>query len=138
MQTDTPSIDENLLKQLPPVLRAVVKALGFSRAKEFLDTYGGVLVYVPKKQNAMFCLDTRETQRLLVLLEQHLDSSRRISFPKPDKLFIFARNLQIRIDKETCSITNLARKNKLTTRHIMNICRGDNSSPQFDLFVESD
>lgn len=138
MQSDTPLIDENLLKQLPPVLRAVVKALGFSRAKEFLDEYGGILLYVPKKKNAMFCLDTHETQRLLILLEPHLDSFRRISFPKPDKLFIFARNLQIRIDKQKCSITNLARKNKLTTRHIMNICRDDESSPQFDLFVKSD
>ena len=36
-----PTIDDEVLRTLPPVLRAVVRALGFGRARDFLATHGG-------------------------------------------------------------------------------------------------
>lgn len=68
MQSDTPSIDENLLKQLPPVLRAVVKALGFCRAKKFLEEYGGT----PIRIRGAIGLSPKEIDNLEKELKLHI------------------------------------------------------------------
>ena len=48
-----PAVDEELLRTLPPVLRGVVMALGFVRARLFLVQHGGVNVSIPRQHSAL-------------------------------------------------------------------------------------
>lgn len=119
MQSDTPSIDENLLKQLPPVLRAVVKALGFCRAKKFLEEYGGT----PIRIRGAIGLSPKEIDNLEKELKLHIIGTGVIFLPKADKLLTKIRNDQIRLNRKNMTLSELARQNQLTTRHVLNICR---------------
>lgn len=128
-----PAVDTELLRTLPPVLGAVVRALGFGRAKAFLVDHGGVNVCIPKFRSASLGLEADELERLRETLAPHMDAQGRVWMPKPDKLFIRVRDAQIRKDKSRTSINALARQNHLSSRHILNICR-EGDDRQFDLF----
>lgn len=127
-----PAVDEELLSTLPPVLRSVVMALGFMRARDFLGLHGGVNVCIPRYQTAALGLDADELSRLRQTLIRHMDAKGRVWMPKADKLFQRARDAQIRKDKRTYSIAALARAHNLSSKQICNICREDD--PQFSLF----
>lgn len=94
-----PPVDAEVLSTLPPVLRAVVKALGFVRAREFLEAHGGINQNIPVKRSLALGLQDDELQRLRVTLEPHMDAASRVWLPKPDKLFNLVRNTQIRKDR---------------------------------------
>ncbi|WP_416242755.1 hypothetical protein ACLSSQ_11640 [Azospira sp. APE16] len=128
-----PAVDEELLKTLPPVLRAVVRALGFGRAREWLADHGGVNVTIPAFRTIALNLEPDELVRLRATLAPHLDAAGRCCLPKADKLFIRVRDAQIRKDRASTSINTLARRNRLSSRQILNICREDDDR-QFDLF----
>ncbi len=128
-----PAVDEELLKTLPPVLRAVVRALGFGRAREWLADHGGVNVTIPAFRTIALDLEPGELARLRATLAPHLDAAGRCCLPKADKLFIRVRDAQIRKDRASTSINTLARRNRLSSRQILNICREDDDR-QFDLF----
>lgn len=128
-----PAVDPELLRTLPPVLGAVVRALGFGRAKAFLVKHGGVNVNVPKHRSSGLGLTHEELQRLRETLAPHMDAAGRVWMPKPDKLFIRVRDAQIRQERDRTSINALAHKNHLSSRHILNICR-EGDDRQFDLF----
>lgn len=128
-----PEVDEELLKTLPAVLRAVVRALGFGRAREWLADHGGVNVSIPTRRTQALGLEPDELARLRVTLAPHLDAAGRCWMPKADKLFIRVRDAQIRKDKSHASINALARRHSLSSRHILNICR-EGDERQFDLF----
>lgn len=128
-----PVVDEELLRQFPPVLRAVVKAFGFVRARDFLAEHGGILHNIPKFKSHALGLSADELARLRFTLKDHLDENGRIWLPKADKLFMMVRDTQIRKDKKHTSTNKLAKLNKLSSRHILNICR-ESDDRQFDLF----
>lgn len=128
-----PAVDEELLKTLPPVLRAVVRALGFGRAREWLSDHGGVNVSIPAYRTQALGLEPDELARLRVTLAPHLDAAGRCWMPKADKLFIRVRDAQIRKDRMHSSINSLARRERLSSRQILNICREDDDR-QYDLF----
>ncbi len=128
-----PAVDEELLKTLPPVLRAVVRALGFGRAREWLAEHGGVSVTIPAYRTQALNLSPDELARLRAMLAPHLDAAGRCWLPKADKLFIRVRDAQIRKDRSSASISTLARRNRLSDRQILNICR-EGDDRQFDLF----
>lgn len=118
------AIDQSFLAQLPPVLKAVVKALGLERAKAFLTENGGMNVNIPKSRcNNALGLNQEELAAINKHLASHMDAVGRLWMPKVDKLFTWERNVQIRNDKENMSITELAKKYHLSSRHITNICR---------------
>jgi hypothetical protein len=128
-----PAVDEELLKTLPAVLRAVVRALGFGRARTWLADHGGVNVSIPTRRTRALDLEADELTRLRATLAPHLDAAGRCWLPKADKLFIRVRDVQIRKDRNSASISTLARRNALSSRQILNICR-DEDDGQFDLF----
>lgn len=128
-----PAVDDELLKVLPAVLRAVVRALGYARARAWLADHGGVNVHVPARHTPTLGLEPAEHARLAHALAPHLDDNRRVWCPKADKLFQLARNAQIRRDRHQASIATLARRNGLSSRHILNICR-EGDDRQADLF----
>lgn len=128
-----PAVDEELLKQLPPVLRGVVAALGFMRAREFLVRSGGVNVCLPKFKASGLGLEIDELLRLRKALALHMDADDRVWMPKADKLFNFARDTQIRRDRRFKSLATLAKEHDLSSRHICNICREDDEQ-QLALF----
>jgi Mor family transcriptional regulator len=117
-------MDAEALRLLPPVLRAVVRALGFSRAAEWLALYGGVNVVVPLFRARAIGLSNEELARLREKLAPHMDAQGRVWLPKADKLMIHARNQSIRHERAHASIRALARRYNLSSRHIVNICRG--------------
>ena len=128
-----PAVDPELLRTLPPVLRAVVRALGFGRAKEFLLEHGGVNVNIPKHRSSALGLEPDELARLRETLEPHMDAAGRVWMTKPDKLWIRVRDAQIRQDKHCESINQQARHYKLSSRQIQNV-RREGDEPQFNLF----
>lgn len=128
-----PAVDEELLKTLPAVLRAVVRALGFGRAREWLADHGGVNVNIPARRTTALRLAADELIRLRVTLAPHMKNENRVWMPKADKLFIRVRDAQIRKDRDNASINVLARRHGLSSRQIQNICR-EGDERQFNLF----
>lgn len=128
-----PYVDNDLLKTLPPLLRAVVKALGFGRAQQWLQDYGGVNINIPQYRVQALDLEPEELERLRCTLAPHMDRQGRVWMPKADKLFIRSRDAQIRKDRYRSSINALARSNNLSSRQITNICR-EVDDRQYDLF----
>lgn len=123
MENFWPELEDDVLQQLPPVLRAIVKALGFARAKIFLDEFGGLPFKLPKLSNNKMGLMAEELERLRVTLKPHLDADNRIALPKPDKLFAHVRDQAIVGNKDHESITTQAKQYNLTTRQVLNIRR---------------
>lgn len=120
---DLSAAENELFTSLPPVLRAVVKALGLSRAKEFLTENGGSNMTIPKFCSGSHGLSEEELQSMNKCLDNHMDALGRLWMPKADKLFIHERNLQIRQEREHMSINDLVRRYRLSSRQIVNICR---------------
>ena len=118
-----PAVDDELLRSLPPVLRAVVKALGFGRAREFLENRGGAPVWVPAFKQAAWGLTPDEMNRMRLALEPHLNETRRITLPKVDKLFLKYRNEQIARDRGERTVREISQSHALTTRQVQNIFR---------------
>lgn len=128
-----PAVDEELLRTLPPILRGVVMALGFMRAREFLALHGGVNIVIPKQRTEALGLAPDELSRLRQALVLHMDAAGRVWMPKADKLFKRARDTQIRKDRKNHSIAALARAHDLSSKQICNICR-ETDERQYDLF----
>lgn len=129
-----PAVDDELIQGLPPVLRAVVKALGFGRALGWLLDHGGVNVQIPFLAEQALNLMPDELARMRITLAPHMDKETgRLWMPKADKLMMKLRNAQIRKDKRLLSINALARRERLSSRHILNICR-DTDEDQLNLF----
>lgn len=116
-----PAVDDELLATLPPVLRALVRALGFARARELLESRGGAPVWVPVQKQAAWGLSPDEMHRLRTALEPHLNETRRITLPKVDKLFLKYRNDQIVRDRGNRTVREIAQDHALTTRQVVNI-----------------
>ncbi len=116
-------MDDDLLRTLPPVLRAVVRALGFGRARYFLESRGGAPVWVPAHKKAAWGLTPDEMDRLRQALQSHLNETRRITLPKVDKLFLKSRNEEIARLRGVRSVRDIAQDHALTTRQVMNIFR---------------
>ncbi len=121
--TEWPQVDDELLRTLPPVLRAVVRALGFGRARDFLERRGGAPIWVPSLKQAAWSLTPDEMNRLRLALEPHLNETRRITLPKVDKLFLKYRNEQIARDRGERTVRDIAQAHALTTRQVTNIFR---------------
>ena len=130
----TPLVDEAILKNLPPVLRAVVRSLGFTRAKAWLAEFGGVNVNIRAGSANTLQLSPDELFLLRRALAAHLDSDDRVWLPKADKLILMVRNTHIRKERSRTSINALARRYSLSSRQIINICNEANDDRQLDLF----
>lgn len=127
-----PRVDEDALRTLPPVLRACVKALGWGRARDFLGLFGGQVVFVPEGKATAMGLSAGELQRLRHVLAPHLSHTRCVAMPKADKLFLKWRDEEFARDMHHMSTSELARKYKLTTRHVLNLkrqCNGLDDAP---------
>jgi hypothetical protein len=118
-----PKVDADATRRLPPVLRACVRALGWGRARDFLVVFGGQVVFVPAAKTTALGLREDELTRLRVVLEPHLSDTRCVAMPKADKLFLRWRDEEFARDMQAMSTAELARKYKLTTRHVLNLKR---------------
>lgn len=130
---DWPVVDPELLSTLPPVLRAVVRALGFVRAKEWLQEHGGVNVKIPHHKEAALGLAADELSRMREALAPHMDADGRVWMTKADKLLQMSRNVCIQRGKLRESIRDQARTYGLSSRMIT-IIRGEEDDGQADLF----
>lgn len=116
-------IEAGDIRRLPPSLRAVVAALGIARACQFLDKFGGTRRSIDHGQIRQF-LRQDEYQRLCDNFGQFLDYERKIILPKTDKLIQILRNYALVRDRMAgASLSQLARKYRLTSRHVINICQ---------------
>ncbi|MDR0673331.1 MAG: hypothetical protein LBF93_06675 [Zoogloeaceae bacterium] len=125
-----PRVDRELLA----VLRAVVRALGLVRAREWLAAFGGVSLAIPARKSHWAGLAPEEVERLREALALHADALGRVALPKPDKLLTRHRDALIRRDRAHMSLSALAHAYRLTSRHIQNICRRMEDNSQGDLF----
>ena len=116
---DAPAINLSLLSS---VARAIVRALGVVRALEFLSEFGGVAITLPQHHTDRLKLSPEEHRALRHALAQHLDADERFWCPKCDKVILRLRDEQIRSERDFASIPAIARKYRLTDRHIINIC----------------
>lgn len=133
-EADWPVVEEGVLRLLPPVLKAVVKALGYVRGREWLLDYGGLPVRIPHLKRTALDLAEGELARLRVTLAPHLDDDGRVCLPKADRLLRLTRNASIQAEKHHQSITAQARMYRLSTRQIVNIRRQDGDDQQGRLF----
>lgn len=131
---DFPDVDQSLLATLPPVLRAIVRALGFARAQAWLRDHGGVNVHIPLYKSPALGLTDDELSRLRETLAPHLNADGRFSCPKADKLLIVHRNHAIINNAHRDSISTQARQYNLSGRHVQNIRRMADTGVQADLF----
>lgn len=132
---DWPIVDAELLDLLPPVLKAVVRALGYQGARDWLDIHGGVNVNLPRHQTEALGLTTAELARLRQTLAPHLDDADRLWMPKADRLWRLARNHAICAMADEQSIREQAHQYRLSSRQITNIRReGSGGDEQMDLF----
>ncbi len=118
-----PAVDTELLSLLPPVLKAIVKALGYVRARDWLEMQGGVNANIPAHKDEALGLNAAELERLRVTLAPHMDAAGRVSLPKVDKLWQVARNVAIAKTAAQYSIRDQALAYRLTGRQIVNIRR---------------
>lgn len=132
-----PTVDAELLAVLPPVLKAMVRAMGYFRAREWLETHGGVNINIPQAKEEAHGLERDELARLRITLAPHMDAAGRVWLPKVDKLWQLARNASIRASVDRCSIREQALSYRLSSRQITNIRRegdGAGADGQMDLF----
>ena len=124
-QGEWPAVDDALLQALPAVLRGVVKALGYGRAIEWLRWNGGVERHIPArlKNSDNLGLETDELARLRVALINHIDHENRLWLPKAEKIMLYMRNANIRRERATKSVRDIAIENRLTDRQVRNITR---------------
>jgi hypothetical protein len=127
-----PYVGPEILACLPPVLRAIVRALGIARAREWLMTYGGRNACIPLTCAAQG-LKQEEVARLRHALVRHMDTAGRVTIPKADKILTYFRDVQIRRERNQASLAMLALRYGLTTRHIQNICREEDDTRQGSL-----
>ncbi len=130
-----PTVDSELLALLPPVLKAVVKALGYVRARDWLVERGGVNINIPARKTVAIGLEQDELERLRQMLAPHMDAAGRVWLPKPDKLWQVVRNTAIRETARQQSIRDQALQYRLSSRQITNIrSEADGNAGQLDLF----
>jgi Mor family transcriptional regulator len=104
--------------------------------------YGGTLIYIPKLRGTALGLTEDETARLRRELKYWLkdkegedNEDRRVWLPKADAFVKLARNRALRGEREQYSISQLARRYDLSSRHIINICKGaEPPDPNLSLF----
>ena len=123
----------DILQNLPPVLKAIIRALGLERAQTLLLYFGGTMVMLPKYKSDKLGLTTEELTALHHELKPHLIDGNRITLPKIDKVFIAFRNIEIRAMRENKSLNALALQYNLSSRHIQNVCKVTEDK-QTDLF----
>ncbi|WP_445368821.1 hypothetical protein ACH5Y9_05385 [Methylomonas sp. BW4-1] len=123
VNADFPDVAPELLSTLPPVLRAVVLALGFIRAQEWLRDYGGVNIHLPRHKSSALGLSEDEFMRLRHKLKAHMDENGRVTCPKADKLLRVHRNHAITANMHKESIAQQARMYNLCSKQIQNIRR---------------
>ncbi|PPD34943.1 MAG: DNA-binding protein [Methylomonas sp.] len=119
---------------LPPILRAIVKALGFARAQAWLADYGGVPLRFFKHKTQALGLAPDELERMRLVLAPHLGARGEFTCPKADKLFMLIRNSAIIQGKERETIRQQARLYNLSSRQIINIRGSVDKYEQLDLF----
>ena len=68
-------------------------------------------------------MSPKEIDNLEKELKLHIIGTGVIFLPKADKLLTKIRNDQIRLNRKNMTLSELARQNQLTTRHVLNICR---------------
>lgn len=117
------------LRELPPVLRGIVRALGWERATDWLREHGGLVKRIPQARSHALGLSIDELQRLNDELSTHLEynTARRIALPKVDKLYLQLRDARIRRAASSRSIGAIAKEHRLTTRRVQQIKALDDS-----------
>jgi hypothetical protein len=120
---DWPHVDTEMLQLLPAQLRAIVRALGVERARDWLETHGGTMVKIAVRDGESQGLTAEEMERMRITMAPHMLSDRRISVPKVDKLWQYARNTSIHQTRDRYTIREQALAFRLTTRQVINIRR---------------
>lgn len=124
---------DDIERYLPPIPRAVYRALGLTRAIEFLCEFGGTNVRIAAGERSKLIpfLSADEFAHLRTSLEPHVHPySRRLSLPKSDHLLKTMRNFDIAAQADCQSLKEQARQYNLTTRWVLEL-RKKHAADQF-------
>lgn len=124
-----------------PMLRRLIRAIGIGGTTALLRWRGGCrlcLPHDPRRSELAQYLSVGQVQALI----DTFGAGSRITLPKPDKLYLQARNREIRDAHTRDSLAALAMRYGLTTRQIMNIVavndddggKSDTDGTQSELF----
>lgn len=104
-----------------PMLRRLIRAIGIGGTTALLRWRGGCrlcLPHDPRRSELAQYLSIGQVQALI----DTFGAGNPVTLPKPDKLYLQARNSEIRVSHaQGDSLAELALRYGLTTRHIMNI-----------------
>ncbi|MBN4063149.1 hypothetical protein JYT79_00045 [Cardiobacterium sp. AH-315-I02] len=108
-------------KKLPTQLRFLVVIIGLNETLALVNARGGRVARMPITGNRETALDgILGSQSIVAICNSHL-SGQRLTLPKPDKIYMQIRNINILAEKGKHTKAELARKYKLTTRTIQKI-----------------
>lgn len=119
-------------KWLTPMLRRLTRAIGIGATLQLLRWKGGCRLCLPRDASRSELAEYLSVAQVHALISE-FGAGMWITLPKPDKLFLAARNNEIReAHEQGDSLATLAMQYGLTTRHIQNIVTADDDNASND------
>lgn len=123
------------LQPLTPMLRRLTRSIGIGATLQLLRWKGGCRLCLPRDPSRSELAEYLSIAQVRALIAE-FGAGMWITLPKADKLYIAARNSEIRdAHDEGDSLATLAMRYGLTSRHIQNIVAANDDAGD-DVIVE--
>lgn len=124
------------IDQLPTQLRVLIKLIGLAETIELVKHRGGRPTRVPSTGSRVNELDNVLKRESIMALCNSRLAGHRLDLPKPDKILVQIRNMDILARRGHSTKSELAAEYKLTTRMIQMIWNGEpDLDPTMDMFT---
>lgn len=118
---------------LTPMLRRLTRSIGIGGTMQLLRWRGGYRLCVPVSPDRSDLTQYLTTAQVQALINE-FGAGMSVTLPKPDKLYIHARNAEIRDAHDGGdSLATLAVRYGLTSRHVANIIAANDDSIEDDV-----
>lgn len=118
---------------LTPMLRRLTRSIGIGGTMQLLRQRGGYRLCVPRDPQRSELTNYLTVAQVQSLIDE-FGAGLPITLPKPDKLYLCARNSEIRKEHDAGdSLATLAMRYGLTSRHIANIIAANDDDIETDV-----
>jgi len=120
---------------LPTQMRLLQKVIGLSETIALVKKRGGRPTRMPTTGSRSTALDGILKRESILALSKSTLAGQRLDLPKPDKVLVQIRNMNILAARGRCTKSELATEYGLTTRMIQIIWNGEpDVNPTMDMF----